>query len=171
MVALRIGLFPCNISIRAVLTDFNSTRQRIQVKTKAKIFNLWLKSYLNAIKTRKSENWLFLQNHFAFTLSNLVKYVVVYKKTTLFWKLQFSAFTKTTDTFNKNKRWHITFEGMISVCAKLEPASFKNNEILQINVLQKFTSHALSLRPRFGRGVWLVRSNFFTCSKFEESLS
>ena len=42
---------------------------------------------------------------------------------------------------------------MISVCAKLEPASFKNNEILQINVLRKFTSHALSLRPRFGRGV------------------
>ena len=28
-------------------------------------------------------------------------------------------------------------------CAKLEPATSKNKEILEINVLQKFTSHAL----------------------------
>ena len=37
----------------------------------------------------------------------------------------------------------MTLEGLSSVCAKSEPASFKNNEILEINVLQKFTSHAL----------------------------
>ena len=39
----------------------------------------------------------------------------------------------------------MTLEGLSSVCAKLEPASYKNNEILEINVdvLQKFTSHAL----------------------------
>ena len=37
----------------------------------------------------------------------------------------------------------MTLEGWSNVCAKLEPASSKNNEILEINVLQKFTSHAL----------------------------
>ena len=34
-------------------------------------------------------------------------------------------------------------EGFSSVCAKLEAASSKNNEILEINALQKVTSHAL----------------------------
>ena len=33
--------------------------------------------------------------------------------------------------------------GLSSVCAKLEPLRPKNNEILEINVLQKFTPHAL----------------------------
>ena len=37
----------------------------------------------------------------------------------------------------------MALEGLSSVCAKLEPASSKNNEILEINVLQKFASHAL----------------------------
>ena len=37
----------------------------------------------------------------------------------------------------------MTVEGLSSVCAKLEPASFKINEMLKINVLQKFTSHDL----------------------------
>ena len=37
----------------------------------------------------------------------------------------------------------MTLEGLRSVCAKLEPASSKNNEILKMNVLQKFTSHTL----------------------------
>ena len=32
---------------------------------------------------------------------------------------------------------HTTLEGLSSVCVKLEPASSKNNEILEINVLQK----------------------------------
>ena len=53
----------------------------------------------------------------------------------------FSAFTKTTDTFNKNKRCYMTLEGLSSVCAKLELASSKNNKVLAINVLQKFTSY------------------------------
>ena len=35
-------------------------------------------------------------------------------------------------------------EGLSSVCAKLEPTSSQNNETLEINVLQKFTSHALN---------------------------
>ena len=35
----------------------------------------------------------------------------------------------------------MTLEGLSSVRAKLEPASSKNNEILAINVLQKFTLH------------------------------
>ena len=37
----------------------------------------------------------------------------------------------------------MTLGGLSSVCAKLEQASSKNNEILEINVLRKFTSHAL----------------------------
>ena len=40
MADLGIELFPCNHSINAVLTNFNSTRQRNQVKFKAKIVNL-----------------------------------------------------------------------------------------------------------------------------------
>ena len=36
----------------------------------------------------------------------------------------------------------MTLEGLSSVCAKLEPASSKDNEILKINVLQKITSQA-----------------------------
>ena len=57
--------------------------------------------------------------------------------------LHFSAITNTTDTFNKNKLCHKILEGLNSVCGKLEPASSKSNEILKINVLQKFTVHAL----------------------------
>ena len=37
----------------------------------------------------------------------------------------------------------MALEGLSNVCAKLEPASSKNNEILEINVQQKFTLHAL----------------------------
>ena len=51
-----------------------------------------------------------------------------------------------TAIFNKNKRYHINFEGLGSVRAKLEPASSKDNEMLKINVLQKFTS-MLFTRP------------------------
>ena len=38
----------------------------------------------------------------------------------------------------------MTLKELSSVCAKLEPANSKNNKILEINVLQKFTPHALS---------------------------
>ena len=38
---------------------------------------------------------------------------------------------------------HTTLGGLSSVCAKLLPASSKNNEILKINVLQKFMPRAL----------------------------
>ena len=55
----------------------------------------------------------------------------------------FLAFTKTKDTFDKNKQCHKTLEGLSSVCGKLEPASSKSNEILEINVLQKFIVRAL----------------------------
>ena len=48
----------------------------------------------------------------------------------------FVAFTQTTNTFDKNKRCYMTLEGLSSVCVKLEPASYKNNEILEINVLK-----------------------------------
>ena len=37
----------------------------------------------------------------------------------------------------------MTWEGLSSVCAESAPASSKNNELIEINVLQKFTSHAL----------------------------
>ena len=59
----------------------------------------------------------------------------------------FSVFTKTTDTFNKNKRCHITLEGLRAVSvSKLGPAGSKNNEIFEITVLQNFTSHALLIK-------------------------
>ena len=37
----------------------------------------------------------------------------------------------------------MTWEVLGSVCAKLEPASSKNNETPEINAMQKFTPHAL----------------------------
>ena len=43
----------------------------------------------------------------------------------------------------KYNQCQITVGGLSSVCAKLEPASSKNNELPEINVLQKFTPHAL----------------------------
>ena len=58
---------------------------------------------------------------------------------------------------NKNKRCHITLEGLSSVCAKLEPDSSKNSEILEINVLQKFTTHALCHRLQFMKISKMIR--------------
>ena len=87
------------------------------------------------LKLEKRENRLFLQNHIAFTLSNLVK-CYGFMKTTIFWTLPFSAFTKSTDTFNKNKRCYMTLEGMSNVCAKLDLANSKSNKILAINVFR-----------------------------------
>ena len=81
------------------------------------------------LKLEKHKNCLFLQNHFAFT-SGIKPCQIFYgfMKTTLFLTLHYWAFTKTPDIFNKNKRYHIIFEGWSSVCTKLESASFKNNE-------------------------------------------
>ena len=91
-------------------------------------------------KLEKCENPLFLQNHFAFTLTNLSNMLRFYENDSIL-NATFSAFTKTTNTSNKNNRcpWWLS-----SVCTKLKPATTKNNEILEINVLQKFTPHALS---------------------------
>ena len=60
-----------------------------------------------------------------------------------------SAFTKTADTFSKNKRCHMTSEGLSTVCAKLEPASSENNEILRINVLKN--QHRMLFVTRIGQ--------------------
>ena len=52
----------------------------------------------------------------------------------------------------KRDQCHTTLGGLSSVCAKLEPASSKDNEMFEINVLQKFTPHivrALSILPTF----------------------
>ena len=43
----------------------------------------------------------------------------------------------------KYNQCHITLGGLSSVCVKIDPASSKNNEILQQNVLQKFTFHMI----------------------------
>ena len=43
----------------------------------------------------------------------------------------------------KYNQCHTTVGELISVSVKLEPASSKNNEILEINVLKKFTVHVL----------------------------
>ena len=66
-----------------------------------------------------------------------------FMKTTLFLELHFLAFTKTTETIDKKKRCHLTLGGLSSISAKLQPVSSKNNEIIEINVLQKFTPHGL----------------------------
>ena len=92
------------------------------------------------LKLENREDRLSLQNHFVFYIINPCQICYGFLKTTLFWALHFSAFTKTTDTFNKHKRYHMTLEGL---SAKSEPASSKNNEIIEIIVLQKFTSYAL----------------------------
>ena len=82
------------------------------------------------LKVEKRKNSLFLQNHFAFTLSNMLRFY----ENDYIMNATILAFTKITDTFDKNKRCHLTLEGLSSVCAKLNPASSKNNEILEINV-------------------------------------
>ena len=69
--------------------------------------------------------------------------------------LHFSVFTGTTDTFTKNKRCHMILEGFSGFCANLEPASSKNNEILEIKFLQKVTSHALYSECNEDYGKWL----------------
>ena len=56
------------------------------------------------IKLEKRENRMFSQNHFAFTLSNLLKHfnMLWFYKNDSNLNATFSAFTKTTDTFNKH---------------------------------------------------------------------
>ena len=54
-----------------------------------------------------------------------------------------ALFLALTGTPYKYNQCHTTFGVLSSVCAKLESSGSKNNEILEINVLQKFTSHAL----------------------------
>ena len=54
----------------------------------------------------------------------------------------FFGFYKDSRHIEQNKRCHMTLQGLSNVYAKLEPASSKNNEILETNVLQKFTSRA-----------------------------
>ena len=58
----------------------------------------------------------------------------------------------------------MTLEGLSSVCAKLELASSKNNEILAINALQKFTSHALYMK------LFITDKVFLAICPLEESI-
>ena len=74
---------------------------------------------------------------FAFTFIKPCQICYGFMKTTLLLIIHFLAITKTTDTFNKNKQCHMTLERLSSVCAKLEPAGSKNNEILKINNPEK----------------------------------
>ena len=46
----------------------------------------------------------------------------------------------------KYDQFHTTSGGLSNVCAKLELTSSKNNEMLEINVLQKFTRRALQAK-------------------------
>ena len=43
----------------------------------------------------------------------------------------------------KYNKCHTTLGGLSHVCVKLASASCKNNEILEVNILQKFTPYAL----------------------------
>ena len=58
-------------------------------------------------------------------------------------KLHSSAFEKAPNTPIKYKQCHMNFRGLSSVWAKLELVRSENNDILEINVLEKFISHAL----------------------------
>ena len=57
-------------------------------------------------------------------------------RATIFWQLQ-AYLTNITNAIQ------LGGGGLSGVCAKLEAASSKNNEIFEINVQQKFTPHAL----------------------------
>ena len=49
----------------------------------------------------------------------------------------------------------MNYRGLSSIWAKLEPARSKNNEILEINVLQKFTPHAFYKAET----QWVIKEN------------
>ena len=87
-------------------------------------------------------NWLIFQKSFYF--SNIKSGQLCYScmETTLFQNMHFSAFTKRADTFSKSNQCRIKWEGVSSICVKLEPASYENNEMQEIIVEQKFTPHA-----------------------------
>ena len=59
----------------------------------------------------------------------------------------------------------MTTEGLSSFFAKLESASSKNNEILEINVLQKLTSHALC-GVTSGTSGWIEFVNILQLTKY-----
>ena len=46
----------------------------------------------------------------------------------------------------KYDQFYTPLGGLSSACAKLEPTSSKNNEMLEINVLQTFTRRALQAK-------------------------
>ena len=59
----------------------------------------------------------------------------------------FLGIYKTTDTFDKDERCHTTLKGLSSVCAKLELPSSKNNDKLEIKVLQNLHRMLFSFAP------------------------
>ena len=77
MAALKKELFPCNHSNNVILTDFISTRERIQLKFKAKSSTYDRNRNSMPLKLEKRKKSTVLQHYFAFTLSKLVKYVMV----------------------------------------------------------------------------------------------
>ena len=67
-----------------------------------------------------------------------------YTSHALFWYITLVHYkTLILRKLNKNKQCHMILEGLSNVCAKLDPASSKDNVTLEINVLQNYTSHAL----------------------------
>ena len=145
MTAPRIESFPCNQSINALFTGFNSTRQRTQVKFKAKSSIYYERNRIwMPLKLEKRKNRLFYKIILPLHYQTLPIMLWFYENDSVLNATFFGIYKFTfKDTFNNNKQCHITLEGLNSVCAKLEPASSKNNEILKINVLQKSTPHAL----------------------------
>ena len=65
------------------------------------------------------------------TLSNMLCF---YKKDFIL-NAAFFGIYKDNRHVNKNTRCHMTLEGLSSVCAKLKPASSKNNEMREITAL------------------------------------
>ena len=63
------------------------------------------------------------------------------------------------DTPSKNKQCHLNFRELSSFWAKLDPAGSKNNEILEINVLQNL--HQM-LFTRSSRKTMVISVDIFT---------
>ena len=80
-----------------------------------------------SLKLGKHKNWLSLQ-----IIINPCQICYGFTKMTILNAIFFGIY-KDTDTFNKNKLCHMNLEGLSSVCAKLEPSSSKDNEILDMS--------------------------------------
>ena len=75
------------------------------------------------------------------------------------WNCCFFAFAGKFHTYTEH---HMNWEGLSSACAKLEPATCKNNEIQEIEMLQNCSLHALYFKgpDPFTHGLGVISITF-----------